>query len=238
MRASNLALVQPRRREVHREQLTPQARRCRRKFLRFFPGGFQDETYLAWERDYKWNANREWDRMLNQVAYSALLREGDYAEVALRAVRIEARTNLIFSFEKMALRDSVKPEAGARMFATGLYDFLHGKGRLQERFERWCDVVAPLPRKQTRVLTWPIVTVFGFLAQPEKHIFLKPNVTRTAAGEYGFPFHYQSRPDWKTYASCLDFAETVRDDVEDLGPRDMIDLQSFIWVQGSSEYDE
>jgi hypothetical protein len=79
--------------------------------------------------------------MLNQDAYSALLREGNYAEIALRAVRIEARTNLIFSFEKMALRDAVKPEAGARMFATGLYDFLHGKGRMQERFERWCDVV-------------------------------------------------------------------------------------------------
>jgi hypothetical protein len=82
------------------------------------------------------------------------------------------------------------------------------------------------------------VTVFGFLAQPEKHIFLKPNVTRTAAHEYGFPFHYQSRPEWKTYANCLEFAETVRSDLEDLGPCDMIDLQSFIWVQGSSEYDE
>jgi hypothetical protein len=238
MRASNLALANPRPRFVHREQITPEARRCRRKFLRFFPGGFQDETYLAWERDYKWNASREWERMLNQAAFSALLREGDYAEVALRAVRIEARTNLIFSFEKMALRDAVKPAAGARMFATGLYDFLHGKGKMQERFERWCEVVAALPRKQTRVLTWPIVTVFGFIAEPEKQIFLKPTVTRTAAREYGFPFHYQSRPAWKIYAGCLEFAETVRDDLQDLGPRDMIDLQSFIWVQGSSEYDE
>jgi len=238
MPASNLALVPPIPRAVHRQQIPTQARRCRRKFLRFFPEGFEDETYLAWERDYKWSANREWDRMLNQAAFSALLREGDYAEVALRAVRIEARTNLIFSFEKMALRDAVKPAAGARMFATGLYGFLHGKGRMQERFERWCEVVAALPRKQTRVLTWPIVTVFGFLAQPEKHIFLKPNVTRTAAHEYGFPFHYQSRPAWKTYAGCLEFAETVRQDLDDLGPQDMIDLQSFIWVQGSSEYDE
>jgi hypothetical protein len=238
MRASNLALANPRPRFVHREQITPEARRCRRKFLRFFSDGFQDETYLAWERDYKWNASREWERMLNQAAFSALLREGDYAEVALRAVRIEARTNLIFSFEKMALRDAVKPAAGARMFATGLYDFLHGKGKMQERFERWCEVVAALPRKQTRVLTWPIVTVFGFIAQPEKQIFLKPNVTRTAAREYGFPFHYQSRPAWKIYAGCLEFAGTVRDDLQDLGPRDMIDLQSFIWVQGSSEYDE
>jgi hypothetical protein len=238
MRASNLALAQPRPRTLHLEQVSPEARRCRRKFLHFFPEGFEDETYLAWERDYKWNANREWDRMLNQASYSALLREGDYAEVALRAVRIEARTNLIFSFEKMALRDAVKPPEGARMFATGLYDFLHGKGKMQERFERWCDVVARLPRKQTRVLTWPIVTVFGFLAQPEKHIFLKPNVTRTAAHEYGFPFHYRSRPEWRTYANCLEFAEAVRGDLADLKPRDMIDLQSFIWVQGSSEYDE
>jgi hypothetical protein len=238
MRASNLALVQPRPKEVHREQITPEARRCRRKFLRFFPGGFKDETYLAWERDYKWKASMEWDRLLNQGSFSALLREGDYAEIALRAVSIESRTNLIFSFEKMALRDAVKPAAGARMFATGLYHYLHGKGRMQERFEQWCDVVAKLPRKQTRVLTWPIVTVFGFLAQPEKHIFLKPNVTRTAAREYGFPFHYQSRPEWKTYAGILEFAETVRGDLEELEPRDMIDLQSFIWVQGSGEYDE
>jgi hypothetical protein len=238
MRASNLALAQPHSRQVHPEQISPAARRCRRKFLRFFPDGFQDETYLAWERDYKWNANREWERMLNQSAFSRLLREGDYAEVALRAVRIEARTNLIFSFEKMALRDAVKSAAGARMFATGLYNFLYGKGRMQERFDTWCNVVAELPRKQTRVSTWPIVTVFGFLAQPEKHIFLKPNVTRTAAHEYGVPFHYQSRPEWKTYVNCLEFAETVRSDLEDLSPCDMIDLQSFIWVQGSSEYDE
>jgi hypothetical protein len=238
MRASNLALARPRTSTIHREQITHEARRCRRKFLRVFPGGFQDETYLAWERDYKWNANQEWESMLNHAAFSALLRKGDYAEVALRAVRIEARTNLIFSFEKMALRDAVKPAAGARMFATGLYDFLHGKGNTEDRFERWCEVVTALPRKQTRVSTWPIVTVFGFIGQPEKHLFLKPNVTRTAAHEYGFPFHYQSRPNWRTYAGCLEFAETVRDDLADLGPRDMIDLQSFIWVQGSSEYDE
>jgi hypothetical protein len=40
------------------------------------------------------------------------------------------------------------------------------------------------------------------------------------------------------YASLLAFAERVRDDVRDLKPRDMIDLQSFIWVQGSDEYEE
>ena len=161
-----------------------------------------------------------------------------YGEIAARAVRIESRTNLLFSFEKMALRDAVKPAAGARAFAEGLYELLYGRGSEERKFEEWCAAVAELPRKQTRVLTWPIVTVFGFLAAPERHIFLKPNVTRIAAREYGFDFHYESRPTWKTYANLLAFANRVRDDLRDLKPRDMIDLQSFIWVQGSDEYEE
>jgi hypothetical protein len=99
-------------------------------------------------------------------------------------------------------------------------------------------VLAHLPRRQTRVLTWPLATVFGFLAQPERHIFLKPNVTRRAAREYGYDFTYVSRPGWETYASLLGFADRVRRDQRDLRPRDMIDLQSFMWVQGSDEYDE
>ena len=83
-----------------------------------------------------------------------------------------------------------------------------------------------------------MLTVFPFIAEPERHIFLKPNVTRTAAKHYGFDFQYRSRPEWATYQSLLDFAETVRADTKDLNPRDMIDLQSFIWVQGSDEYEE
>ena len=211
---------------------------CRRKFLRFFPKGFRDETYLAWERDYKWETHQRWQEALAPDEFRRLLRRREYAEIAARAVRTEQRSrhSMIFSFEKMALRDAVKSGAGARAFATGLYEFLHGTGSADARFVDWCETVADLPRKQTRVLTWPLVTVFGFIAQPERHIFLKPTVTKIAAQKYGFDFDYQSKPNWSTYASLLAFAETVRRDLRDLRPRDMIDLQSFIWVQGSDEY--
>lgn len=218
--------------------LTPQAVRCRRKFLRFFPGGFADETYIDWERGYKWEAHERWMERLAPDAYRELLDAGRFADITEHAVRVESRTNLLFSFEKMALRDAVRSAAGARRFAEGLYAFLHGNGDDRTRFEHWCETVADLPRRQTRVLTWPLLTVFGFIAQPERHIFLKPNVTRMAAGEYAFDFTYKSRPNWETYQSLLGFAEAVRRDVGDLRPRDMIDLQSFIWVQGSDEYEE
>lgn len=210
--------------------------RCKRKFLRFFPGGFEDETYVDWERDYKWAAHERWQRELSPRTFKALLRVGKHDEIAARAVAIESRTNLLFSFEKMALRDAVRMAGGAKLFAEGLDDFLHGRGSRQARFERWVDVVSRLPRRQTRVLTWPIVTVFGFIAKPGEEIFLKPMVTRVAAENYGFDFLYRSRSNWDTYASYLAFAEQVRRDTRDLKPRDMIDLQGFIWVQGSDEY--
>ena len=136
----------------------------------------------------------------------------------------------------MALRDAVKSPKGSKLFAIGLYNFLHGPGQMENRFEQWCRTIADLPRRQTRVLTWPVVTVFGFLALPTTHIFLKPNVTRRVAEEYGFDFQYHSKPEWSTYKSLLDFAELVRQDISDLAPQDMIDVQSFLWVQGSDEY--
>src|ERR1044071_3127068 len=194
---------QPRRR-------SPGALRCRRKFLRFFPGGFADETYIDWERGYKWQAHERVMEELGRRTYRALLNQGRFDEIAQRAVKIESRTNLLFSFEKIALRDAVRPPEGARALAEGLYALLHGPGRMDRKFERWCETVAALPRRQTRVLTWPIVTIFGFLAQPEEHIFLKPTVTRIAAREYGFDFKYKSRPGWDTYASLLELAGTVR----------------------------
>jgi hypothetical protein len=214
------------------------AEACRRKFLRYFPGGFADETYLDWERDYKWEAHERWEEALGRAELRRLLRAGEFAEAAARAVRVEQRTrhSMIFSFEKMALRDAVKTEAGARAFAEGLYELLHGAGGTERRFKAWVETVADLPRKQTRVLTWPMVTVWGFLAQPDRHIFLKPTVTRAAAAKYGFDFRYKSRPNWETYASLLELAEAVRRDQKDLKPRDMIDAQSFLWVQGSDEY--
>jgi len=61
-----------------------------------------------------------------------MLRERRVRGSCASRVRIEARANLIFSFEKMALRDAVKSAVGAKRFATGLYEFLYGPGTRQK----------------------------------------------------------------------------------------------------------
>lgn len=210
--------------------------RCRKKFLYYFKKGYSDPKYIDWERQYKLDAHFQFQQALNKREYERLLLARKYSEIALTAVRIESRTNLLFSFEKMALRDAVKSASGARSFSVGLYEYVYGPNSIEDRFNEFSNVVASLPRKQTRVHTWPLQTVFGFIVNPQEHIFLKPRVTQIAAEKYQFDFIYHSRPDWETYKSLLEFSEQVRRDTLDLKPQDYIDLQSFIWVMGSEEY--
>ena len=61
-------------------------------------------------------------------------------------------------------------------------------------------------------------------------------VTKAAAKKYDYYLIYKPAPSWETYESMLDFAATIKKDINNLKPRDMIDLQSFIWVLGSDEY--
>src|SRR5579872_5457766 len=185
------------------------ARRARRKFLHYFPRGFRDPTYLDWERGYKWDAHLAWEQSLGRASFARLIGRRGYRDIAEAAMRIESRTNLLFSFEKMALRDAVRTAGGARIFARGLYTLLYGGRDPVSRFDRWCQTVAALPRIQTRVLTWPVVTVFGFIAQPRTHFFLKPVVTRRAAEGYGYDLGYTSKPQWDTYAGILNFTRRV-----------------------------
>src|SRR5687768_6165067 len=49
--------------------------RAHRKFLRAFPGGFRDESYIDWERAYKWNAHLQWEDALAERGFRALINE-------------------------------------------------------------------------------------------------------------------------------------------------------------------
>jgi len=62
-----------------------------RKFLRFFPEGFRDETYLDWERRYKLRAHEEWQLVLNRTAYQSKLSQSDFLSSLLESCQIQPR---------------------------------------------------------------------------------------------------------------------------------------------------
>jgi hypothetical protein len=149
-------------------------KRYRKRFLRIFPNGFYDEQYLLWEHNYKWHTHKLWTELLDKEQFFTLVRAGAVEEIAKRALKVESscKPPFLFSFEKMALRDALQTATGARLFSDGLYELLHGRGSLRERFVQWIVSVSQLPRKQSRVLSWPILTFFPYVPQPTSRLLV------------------------------------------------------------------
>ena len=81
---------------------------------------------------------------------------------------------------------------------------------------------------------WTVATYLPYLWLPEQHMFLKPEVTKDYAARVGHPFAsiYEARLNFDVYASLLELVDRTTDELDDLKPRDGIDIQSFIWVVG------
>jgi hypothetical protein len=208
---------------------------CRKKFLRLYPKGFQDEKYYKKERQLKEEAYLSFQNSLEMVRYNQLLQQGKYKEIVGTVLRIEAETRLLSSQELVNIRHAVAPAESAKLFATGLFDYVYQNRSLEERFENYMQIWQELETVETPVLSWSVMTAFPFFASPGEHILLKPRIAQLAADKYSFPLYFNGKPNWKTYASLLGFANQVADDLQDLQPKDNIDLQAFMTVIGSDK---
>jgi hypothetical protein len=185
-------------------------------FLEEFPGGFEDPKYAKFERAYKLAAAQLLKRTLPSE-------ERDHAEVCRRALAVISATNLVFPNEQRALRDAIAQE-GSVPFSRALVDLLHGSGDSRDRFEGFWKMLEIIG-----VPKWTIATYFSFLSEPETQMFLKPEATKAVAKACGFELNYRQDLNWRTYETLLTFSAFLKDAIADLRPRDMIDLQGFIW---------
>ena len=205
-------------------------------FLGIFPLGFKDPEYIgvqqSGERQYKWDAHLQWNKTLSGAAGKHLLAANNIEEMVRRAQSVEARVNLLSIFEKAALRDGLKDKAAAQVFFETLFDLLASPEPSEERFNSYLSAVECLPvRKDGHpVARWPATTILPFLARPDCFMFLKPEATKECAELLGFELNYRTDPNWFTYKKLLEMCEILREHLKPLKPRDMIDLQSFIWV--------
>jgi len=205
------------------------------KFLGKFPTGFgggPGSKYWEDERGYKWKAHVKWTQLLDRPTFKELLEEGRHADIVNRLSSIESPLNLMSKFEKAALRDGLKSPKGAETFARAVFEFIYGKGSDETRFHGLVGALEDLPQPKSSTAKWPIVTIYPFIARPERYLFLKPGVTKEAAERRGFALNYKTQPNWLTYSCLLRFGTLLMNDLRELGPRDMIDIQSFIWATG------
>jgi hypothetical protein len=142
-------------------------------------------------------------------------------------MRLVQATNLIFPNEKMSFRDGLRSTEAKAEFAKRLCDLLSGDGVPEIRFANFCRVLEEIGASK-----WTVATYFLFIFAPQDHMFMKPLVTIRAAEICAFELNYKPQPNWITYSKLLIFAKYLKEELKELKPRDMIDVQSFIWCTG------
>ena len=192
-------------------------------FTRLFPEGFRGDKFEREERDGKVKAHETLAELLGREQLDALVAGGEHAEVGRRALQVIAATNLVFPRETISLKNGLKDEGNARLFAESLRALLYGDADAGTRFAAYCDTLSALGAAK-----WPLATYFPFVAFPEREMFLKPTVTRKVAEMLGFELNYSVEPNWLTYSKLLELSRHIFDSLAELRPRDMFDIQSFI----------
>lgn len=200
-------------------------------FLTQFPGGFEGKKFKAHERDYKEKAHRTANELLGKEPLDALLAVEDHTEVVRRALKLVNATNLIYPGEKISLRDGLNDEAAHASFANTLHALLHGDGGLEERFVSFARCLDSIGAGK-----WTTATYFPYFVHPREHMFVKPTITRHAAELCRFELTYAPQLNWRTYHAVLAFSSYLWDALAALKPRDMIDVQSFMWCIAPGTY--
>jgi hypothetical protein len=202
-------------------------------FLSAFPGGFRGERFRA-ERDDKVEISRLAADQLGKDVLHAMLAKGDYEGICTRALKLTGamKNAMIFKNEKMALRDGLESSQAKQRFAEALYQLLHGEEDFGGRFTSFSNCLQEMHADK-----WTIATYFLFFMHPDRFMFVKPTITQHAAEVCAYEINYRSELNQRTYQSILEFSAYLKEKIRILEPRDMIDVQSFMWCIAPGTYD-
>lgn len=198
-------------------------------FLGKFPEGFNDPLYFEQERNYKLNTARLCHELLSKGSLESLLHSAsDSAWSAAR--KVLASSNMLSTFETIKLNDAMKGVAAAKQFGKELNALLYGEQELKSRFEAFVRFL-----DEHELAKWPVATFFLFFQFSKDQMFVKPTVTQALADAFRFQLGYRPHPNWTTYKQVLDLAGVIDSELRSKGtpelePRDMIDVQSFMWA--------
>jgi len=186
---------------------------------------FKGERYLLTERNYKLALHEKALSYFNQKGFHQLLEDNNYTELTERLKKFfVAQVNLLSHFEHVKLKDTLlESETNQKVFFEALYSLLYDDD-FSESFRNWIIVLSELGHAK-----WTLATIFLYAIYPERYMFVKPETTKVAAEISNFFINYESKPTLDTYKRILSFSSYLRVKIDELKPKDMIDVQSFMW---------
>lgn len=189
---------------------------------------FDTAHYLEDERTYKLAAAARLRDLLSEERLRGAIERGDFAAAHADIRRAYTGNNLLNQWDVLPIVN-----APVEALVRALYDLLYGSGPFERRFNTWVGV---LSSQTPRV--WPAATYFLMMHNPETDILVKPNPFKALLHNLGRAAEWPTRPDARSYRELIDLAQVLYQRLRPLGARDMIDVQSFIWIVRDDEDDE
>lgn len=201
------------------------------KFLNKFNGGFPDAWYRSSHRDARLAQTKLWNELLPAGQLRELSAEKPHiaAQHILKVLDLREKPLLHVKNELPRLRAAFMRTEMMTPFLLALADLLDADKVTPAHFDAYIAAFNALesPAKKTP-MTWPIVTSLLFIAQPEKHMFVKPTPMRNAAAGLGFELRFKPSPNFTTYDRVLAFSNELLEFIKPRSGTDMIDVQAFV----------
>jgi hypothetical protein len=202
-----------------------------------YPRGFLDPAYVGTatgtgklERASRWRrATAEWVQALGEGQAEKLLDKGAVGELVKRVLRVEAHVVLaVGTLPAGALAQALRPEASAHAFLEALLAVLAVPSPSRGRFEKLFAATDALELEPGQA--WPVATMFPFIAEPGKHVFLAPKSACGAAERLGCDLRFEPEPNWPTYSALRGFAAKLLTALAPSGARDFVDVEGFLYA--------
>lgn len=193
-------------------------------FLKNYENGFEGAEYKSREREYKDKAKDLANELLSKSNYKKLLTENNFEEISKRALKLINSTNLIFPNEKMAIKDGLESIESKESFSKTLFNLLYDLDNEENNFLIFSKYLESINADK-----WTIASYFQFLIHSDNRIFIKPSITQNIAEIAAYNIEYTPQLNWNTYNKVQKFANYFKNNIQPLNPKDMIDVQSFIW---------
>lgn len=199
------------------------------RFVENYPDGFEDVGFVKATRDANQRGHKFCTQLLSQEELSRLIEEGGFAAICDRVRHVESSTNLLTKSERKALHEALELPACQKLFSLALAELLYGSESEEARFKHFLRMLGILHLNK-----WPFATLFSFIRYPLQCAFIKPAAIQKAAKAFCWRINYKPEPNWKTYDAVLRLYSYVRTNLleEGMMPRDLSDVQSFVWSIG------
>jgi hypothetical protein len=201
------------------------------KFLNKYNGGFPDAWYRSSHRDPRLKQHNMWNELLGDGKLRELASGQPHiaAQHILKVMDLPDKPLLHAKTELPRLRDAFMRTERMPGFLIALADLLDADRPNTINYDAYLTAFSSLAvAGQKSPMSWPIVTALPYIAQPDRHMYLKPASMRNAAAGLGVDLKFKSTPNSQTYERTLLFGKGLLEFIQPRSGNDMIDVQAFI----------